>query len=105
MAGRCVPAGYLPTSYLIDAAPNLTLKGGGGRLGKSRGGTHNMKRLLVDIKENHKGELTGRVAYPADSVFVLEALVLVIQQFSLSCEVPPSEIARDLLSLIEKEES
>ena len=62
------------------------------------------KRLLVDIKENCHGELTGRVAHPADSVFVLEALVLVIQQFSLSCEVPPVEIARDLLSLIEKEE-
>lgn len=39
------------------------------------------------------------------AAFVLEALVLVIQQFSLSCEVPPVEIARDLLSLIEKEES
>lgn len=61
------------------------------------------RRLLVDIKENHKGELTGRVSHPADSVFVLEALVLVIQQFSLSCEVPPAEIARDLLILIEKE--
>ena len=60
------------------------------------------KRLLVDIKENHKGELTGRIAHPADSVFVLEALVLVIQLFCLSCEVPPSEIVGDLQALIRK---
>lgn len=60
------------------------------------------KRLFVDLKENHKGELTGTVKFPADSVFVFEALTAVIEQFAVSCEVPMDEIAADLLAQVRK---
>lgn len=60
-----------------------------------------MKRLLIDFKENHKKEIVGRVDMPADSVFVLEAMALAIVEFSKSCEVPPDEIVRDLLTIVQ----
>lgn len=52
-------------------------------------------RLLIDIRQDGD-ELVGDIQMPADSVFVLEALRLVLVEFSKSCEVPPEEIALDL---------
>lgn len=58
------------------------------------------KRLFVDLKENSRNEIAGTVKFPADSVFVFEALAEVIREFSKACEVAPAEIAADLLSHI-----
>lgn len=58
-----------------------------------------MKRILIDMKENCNGEIVGRISHPADSVFVLEALALAVQQFSKSCGVPPDEILNDMRKL------
>lgn len=55
-----------------------------------------MKRLYVDFKENHKGEIVGSIKFPADSTFVFEALLLVLDHFSASCGVPAHEILADL---------
>lgn len=59
-------------------------------------------RLLVDLKEDHKGHITGTIKLPADSRFVFEAVASVIETFASSCEVPPVEIARDLATFLEK---
>ena len=59
-----------------------------------------MKRLLIDMKENCNGEIVGRVNHPADSVFVLEALAIAVEQFSKSCGVPPQEIIKDIGALL-----
>ena len=59
-----------------------------------------MKRLLIDMKENCNGEIVGRVSHPADSVFVLEALVIAVQQFSSTTGVPPEEVLNDMRSLL-----
>lgn len=61
-------------------------------------------RLLIDFKEDHKGEIRGRMSHPADSVFVLEALALAIQQFSKACGVPAVAICSDIAAFIKKEE-
>lgn len=58
------------------------------------------KRLLVDLKEDCNGEITGRVSFPADSPFVLESLAHVLEVFSNSCGLPPAEIAADLHTLV-----
>ena len=55
-----------------------------------------MNRLLIDFKEDCHGNITGQMKHPADSVFVLEALVLAVEQFSKSCGVPPQEIIKDM---------
>lgn len=55
-----------------------------------------MKRLVVDLKECADGDIRGRISFPADSVFVFEALAQVILEFSKSCEVPPAEILEDI---------
>lgn len=54
-------------------------------------------RLFVDIKETAVGEITGTVKFPRDSTFVFEALAEVLYQFSQACEIPPEEIAADLI--------
>ena len=59
-----------------------------------------MKRLYIDFKEDCHGEIVGRVSHPADSVFVLEALALAVEQFSKSCGVPPQEIIKDIGAIL-----
>ena len=59
-----------------------------------------MNRLLIDFKEDCHGNITGQMKHPADSVFVLEALVLAVEQFSKSCGVPPEEILNDMRNLL-----
>lgn len=44
-------------------------------------------------------EVFGQIAHSADTPAVLEALALIIQQVSKSCEVPPAEICDDLKKL------
>ena len=66
----------------------------------SLAGAEMPKRLLIDMKENCHGEIVGRVSHPADSVFVLEALALAVEQFSKSCGVPPEEVLNDMRSLL-----
>lgn len=58
------------------------------------------KRLLVDFKTNCHDEITGRLDMSADSVFVLEALAMVIDRFSESCGIPALEILEDLKNLV-----
>ena len=62
-----------------------------------------MKRLYVDVKEDCHGEVRGNIKFPADSLFVFEALLLVIDQFSASCGVPPHEIISDLYNFRRKQ--
>ena len=62
----------------------------------SLAGAEMPKRLLIDAKENCHGEISMRMNHPSDSVFVLEALALVVEQFSKSCGVPPQEIIKDM---------
>lgn len=60
-------------------------------------------RLLVDVKEMSTGEIGGRISFPADSPFVLEALALVLEQFSKACGVPISEIVADMQKIAERQ--
>ena len=59
-----------------------------------------MNRLYIDFKEDCHGEITGPMKFPADSVFVLEALVLAVEQFSNVCGIPPHEIINVMRSLL-----
>ena len=58
-----------------------------------------MKRLVIDLKEDCHGDITGRITLPADSAFTLECISEVLQRFSLNCGVPVAEILNDLLKL------
>lgn len=44
--------------------------------------------------------IVGSMKIPADSLFVLESLRMVLVEFSKSCGVPPEEIALDLVRRI-----
>ena len=59
-----------------------------------------MKRLYIDFKKVCNGNITGPMKYPADGAFVLEALVIAVQQFSSTTGVPPEEILNDMGRLI-----
>ena len=59
-----------------------------------------MKRLYIDFKEDCHGNITGPMKYPADGAFVLEALVIAVQQFSNTTGVPPEEVLNDMGRLI-----
>ena len=59
-----------------------------------------MKRLLIDFKEDCHGNITGPMKYPADGAFVLEALVIAVQQFSSTTGVTTDEILNDMRSLL-----
>ena len=59
-----------------------------------------MKRLLIDFKEDCHGNITGPMKYPADGAFVLEALVIAVQQFSSTTGVTTDEILNDMRKLI-----
>ena len=58
-----------------------------------------MTRLLADLKADCHGHITGRLDTPADSVFALEAIAMIIEQLSKSCGVPAKEICEDLKEL------
>jgi len=55
-----------------------------------------MNRLFVDLKENHKGEVVGSIKLPADGLFTLESLLVVVETFAESVSRPASEVLRDL---------
>ncbi len=59
-----------------------------------------VKRLYVVFKKDCHGNITGPMKYPADGAFVLEALVIAVQQFSSTTGVPPEEILNDMGRLI-----
>lgn len=59
-----------------------------------------MKRLYIDFKEDCHGNITGPMKYPADGAFVLEALVIAVQQLSNTTGVPPEEVLNDMRSLL-----
>lgn len=54
------------------------------------------KRLFVDIKEDCNGNLTEKVKFPADGVFVFEALLEVLDQYSKSVEKETHEVIQDM---------
>lgn len=56
-------------------------------------------RLLIDMRQEGE-EIVGSMKIPADSLFVLESLRMVLVEFSKSCGVPPEEIALDLVRRI-----
>lgn len=55
-----------------------------------------MNRLFVDLKENHKGEVVGSIKPPADGLFTLESLLMVVETFAESVSHPASEVLWDL---------
>lgn len=55
-----------------------------------------MNRLLADLKEDHKGNITGPVKLPADGAFTLEAILMIVDIFAESVERPALEILQDL---------
>ena len=57
-----------------------------------------MNRLLIDLKENCHGDLTGTIKLPKDSAFALEALAEVVRHLSANCGVPIDEILKDILT-------
>ena len=59
-----------------------------------------VKRLYIDFKEDCHGNITGPMKYPADGAFVLEALVIAVQQFSSTTGVPPEDILKDMGRLL-----
>lgn len=59
-----------------------------------------MKRLYIDFKESCHGNITGPMKYPADGAFVLEALVIAVQQFSNTTGASPEEVLNDMRSLL-----
>ena len=58
-----------------------------------------MNRLLIDLKENCHGELTGTIKLPKDSAFALEALAEAVSHLSANCGVPIDEILKDIFTL------
>ena len=54
------------------------------------------KRVLVDVKEDCKGNLTGPVKFPADGTFVFEAVLLVIEEFAKSVGKPANGVIQDM---------
>ena len=61
-------------------------------------------RVFIDIKEDTNGHMTGTIKFSKDSTFVFEVLAEVIDEFSKSCEIPPEEIAADLLAAVFKQQ-
>lgn len=55
-----------------------------------------MNRLLADLKEDHKGNITGPVKLPVDGTFTIEAILLVVDVFAESVGRPSAEVLRDL---------
>ncbi len=58
-----------------------------------------MKTLYIKLNES-KGEIRGRIDFPADSTFVLECLAEVVRHFSKNCQVPALEVLNDLKGLL-----
>ena len=59
-----------------------------------------MNRLFVDLKEDCKGDIVGRVALPKSSTFALEAIAEVVEQLSKNCGVHAKEILDDIKKLV-----
>ena len=56
--------------------------------------------LYAVIREDSNHDIFGKIAHSADSKAVLEALALIITEFSKSCELSPQEICDDLKTII-----
>ena len=54
------------------------------------------KRVLVDVKEDCNGNLTGPVKFPADGTFVFEVLILLIEEFAKAVGRPANEVIQDM---------
>lgn len=55
-----------------------------------------MNRLLADLKEDCHGDVVGGIKLPHDSVWWLEAIAAVIEEFAKSSGVPSVEVCDDL---------
>ena len=62
-------------------------------------------RLIIDLHENSHNEIRGRMNFPIDGVFCLEAMAEAVKQFGLNMGVHPVEVAADLYRLLMKEYS
>ena len=54
------------------------------------------KRLYVDLKEDHKGNITGPVKFSEDGIFVFESLLLVMDEYAKSVNQPTHEVIADM---------
>lgn len=55
-------------------------------------------RLLIDLKEDHNGNITGTLKFPADGSFTLEAILTALEEFSKTFDRKPSEVLADMYS-------
>ena len=61
-----------------------------------------MNKMRISITEKN-GELRGIIASEGDAVFVLECLLLIVNEISKKSGIPNNEIIQDLYSLANKE--
>lgn len=54
------------------------------------------ERLFVDLKEDHKGDITGSVKFPEDGLFVFEAILTVLDEYAKSVNLPTHEVIVDM---------
>lgn len=54
------------------------------------------KRLFVDLKEDHKKNITGPVKFPEDGLFVFEAILTVLDEYAKSVNRPTHEVIADM---------
>lgn len=54
------------------------------------------KRLFVDLKEDHKKNITGSVKFPEDGLFVFEAILTVLDEYAKSVNLPTHEVIADM---------
>ncbi len=53
-------------------------------------------RLVVDLKQDCKNNITGQVKFPKDGLFVFEALLVVLDEYANSVKRPTSEVIIDM---------
>ena len=54
------------------------------------------KRLFVDLKEDHKKNITGSVKFPEDGLFVFESILTVLDEYAKSVNRPTHEVIADM---------
>lgn len=55
-----------------------------------------MNRLFVNLRETPQNEIVGQIKFSTDSVFTVEALLTVIEDFAKQLDRPTSSVIQDL---------
>ena len=58
--------------------------------------------LYANLRVTSEGDIKGKVAHGENSLDVLEALAVLVETFSDTCEVSPEEICDDIKIVISK---